>query len=164
MRTAFLLLGVLSVSAVTLRAQDRPVDSLAFRHFSLAAGAGNAFAGWGGTAEAYVARGRVSVVGGVGYVQRVDASDGRTSASAAIRGYSTGRRHRIFVEASYGPLTVGSPVTDLGVHYGPALAVGYSYTATSGFTFLISRGAGWSPSHSGLAATGNIGIGYTWRH
>lgn len=163
MRRSTLVLPLLLLPLSRLPAQATPRDSLAQRHFSVLAGGGNSFAGWGGTAELFLVQNRLSAIGSLGYLQRIDATDGRTGFAAGLRGYTGGVRHRAFLEASYAPVRVGDPATDLGVHYGPALAAGYAYTARSGFTFLISRGVGWSSHHSGLALTGNIGIGYTWR-
>ena len=87
------------------------------------------------------------------------------------RAFTAGPRHRWFGGVTYGlvvTVSVSRPGPDPGERvYGPALLVGYQYTAGSGFTALAGAGLGYAGS-SDLAdqdffPTVDLGLGYTWR-
>ena len=157
---ALVVLGL--VLAPTLQAQTSRADSLRARHASVTGGVGNSYAGLGASVEAFLVRSRVSAFGTLGYVPRVNDTDGRTAAGAGMRAYSGGVRHRVYLEGAFAPLIADERLASAPIPYGPALAVGYSYTAASGFTLTLSRGIGWAGSRHRLVAVGNFGLGYTW--
>jgi hypothetical protein len=129
--------------------------------------------GWLGLqAERYFAAGRGSVFGGVGYTVEVDRSWSGVAVAAGARVFTSGDKHRIFLEASVSQLAIelpsdpSLPKGDERV-YGPGVQVGYQLTKPKGFTLMLSVGVGHTvggPSHlQGTAFLGGLGLGHTWR-
>jgi hypothetical protein len=151
----FVLLLVLAAPA---SAQERrPV-------VALTGGLGNVLGGLGAGAEYYLARSRLSVAAGLGYWPEESICDhGTLSGAAAVRGFTGGRRHRAFLEASYSLLqiscTFGSD--EVEGHYGPGLSLGYRYTGSDGFTFTAAAGVG--DAEFGAEFMAMLGLGYTWQ-
>jgi len=136
-------------------------------------GGGSSVPGLGISAEKYLREGRVSFFGGVGYIPH--SQDGRgaagTGVAGGLRAYSRGRVHRAFVEASFSPVAVevapeGSSVSGEKFSYGPGVSVGYSMVRQSGFTVMVSAGAGQGVTGpSDLHSTqflSTIAVGHTW--
>ncbi len=164
MRPRHLLFGLALVFPPALQSQTVAPDSLRARHAVLTAGVGNSYAGYGGAIEGFLYRARLSAFAAVGYLPQVNASDGRVVSTAGVRAYTGGGRHRFYLEGAFAPLIADERLASAPVPYGPALALGYAYTAASGFTFAVSRGAGWATSRHRAVTVGTVGIGYTWRH
>ncbi len=85
-----------------------------------------------------------------------------------VRGYTSGRRHRAFLEVSVSLLVVEQSCAGAcGRYYGPGAEVGYQLLTSGGFTLLASVGVGYAPSvpegESKGAAMLGLGLGYTWR-
>lgn len=143
------------------------ITAPAERRVTVTVGGGNAMGWFGAQAERYVAHERGSLFAGLGYTPDVDGDDSAGPAVAAgVRGYTTGQRHRAFVELSLSQISVSSGG---GHYYGPGLQLGYQYTARHGFTLLASAGVGYALSQpasavgSHVQALGGLGVGYTWR-
>lgn len=147
---------------------------------TVTAGVGNSMGWLGAQGERYLARGRLSLFGGVGYTPEIDPGDptGITFAGG-LRGYTGGERHRGFLELSGSQVAVqtlrqsgsgtgnGGQTLESKRLYGPGLQAGYQYMARSGFTAMVSGGAGYAVDATGSAneiqAMLNVGVGYTWR-
>ena len=154
------------------------------RRYTVTAGLGNPMGWLGAQGEAYFAREHLSVFLGLGYTPEFDSFEpsGATFA-AGMRAYTSGLRHRGYVELSVSQLMTvaedeeyvdGGWVTASGQRlYGPGLQVGYQYAALSGFTLHASLGVGYAPTADGTdlgfypfdqwAPMAALGFGYTWR-
>lgn len=154
------------------------------RHFTLTAGLGNPMGWVGAQGEAYFAREHLSLFGGLGYTPEIEADEpsGPTFA-AGIRGYTSGARHRGFVELSVSQIMTvqdgqdyveGEWVPEPGHRlYGPGLQLGYQYASFGGFTVQASLGVGYAPTADETdlgfypfkrwAPLAALGFGYTWR-
>ena len=99
----------------------------------------------GTQAEMYFGGDRLSIFGGLGYTPAF--SEVRLSGvagAAGIRIFTNGARHRGFLELSISQVLVqwSTSVEYRRFYYGPGIQVGYQYVALSGFTFMVSAGAG----------------------
>lgn len=167
------ILATLAVNSSAAWSQEAPrghseASELGTRDIALTAGLGNMY-GWVGVgAEYYMLSSRVSGVVGFGFVLETYGNPSTVGFAGAVRGFTSGEKHRAFLELSVSLVAVegtkiGDDWVDVKRYYGPGLSVGYHYTATGGFTFLVSAGAGWAV---GLDEVGEIlllGLGYTWR-
>lgn len=168
------------VLALVPAVEAQEARSAPARHVTVTVGVGNAMGWLGGQGEIYVDRRRLSAFGGVGVTPEFDDGDptGATFA-AGIRGYTSGARHRGFLELSLSQVAIQSPTT-LAMGdvletvegkrlYGPGLQAGYQLVTGGGFTVMASVGAGWAPGvddavdESEIQPLLNIGLGYTWR-
>lgn len=135
---------------------------------TVTAGVGNAMGWLGVQAEGYLAHGRLSAFGGLGYTPSVDAFDPEgITLAAGVRGYTAGLKHRGFAEASVCQVGIVSDPEEPRRFYGPCGQLGYQFASRGGFTALLSLGVGYA-----LGATGyqhrtlgllGFGLGYTWR-
>lgn len=124
--------------------------------------------GWIGVqGEVHLADERLSAFGSLGFTPAILEVGDPSGLSYAVgaRGYTRGRRHRVFLEASWRQVGVG-----LGkLLHGPGFQVGYQFTAPRGFTLLVSGGAGYAVdarepgSPDRLRLLMSLGIGHTWR-
>ena len=164
---AFLTLLV-SVTGIAA-AQDPPRVYPGERLLSLTAGVGNAMGWFGAQGERYLLDERISVFVGLGYTPQLDPGDptGPTFA-VGLRSFTSGLRHRLFVETSASQVVVVTGGGQDGSrHYGPGLQTGYQFVSRGGFTFMASVGAGYALGvPRGLdpwATQVGLGLGYTWR-
>jgi hypothetical protein len=145
---------------------SRPIGD---RRYTATAGVGNSMGWFGVQGERYLLDERLSIFVGLGWTPSVDPGDpdGPTFA-AGIRSFTSGLKHRLFVEASASQVvrTTGGAF-DGGPYYGPGLQAGYQFVSPSGFTLMASIGAGYA---LGVPRTGDpwarqagLGLGYTWR-
>ena len=162
---AMLLVGLAGVAG----AQEAPRPYPGERLMTLTAGVGNAMGWFGFQGERYLLDERISVFAGLGYTPQLDPGDptGPTFA-AGLRGFTSGLKHRLFVETSASQVvTVTGGGQDGGRHYGPGLQTGYQFVSAGGFTAMVSVGAGYALGvPRGLdpwAAQVGLGLGYTWR-
>lgn len=171
----FLLILVLvlgSRAPVEAQTIEPPGTGLEDRAATVLAGGGNSFGWFGTNVSLYLSDGRWSVHGGLGYALAVSPPEGHPSGvawAAGVRRYTAGFRSQWFVGLLYGLLvtTSGSrpnpPPGEWG--YGPAVMAGWQYAAGSGFTFLVSLGAGHPVTAEvdvALIPAFDIGFGYTW--
>jgi hypothetical protein len=133
-------------------------------------GVGNSMGWLGVQAERYLSNGRFSVLGGVGFLVPSNAGDTSGPAFAAgMRAFTTGARHRGFLEISLLPIMYGlACFDDCHIYYGPAVQGGYEFLRHDGLTLLASYGIGFAPGvPSGKDAVNRVilavGLGYTWR-
>lgn len=125
--------------------------------------------GWfGGQVERYLAAERVSVFAGLGYTPSIDQGDpsGLTFAAGG-RGFTSGRKHRGFLELSVSQIFIEQTFDGTGDRlYGPALQAGYQFVTGGGFTLMTSVGVGYAPGvPTGESKWGGViglGVGYTW--
>lgn len=96
-------------------AQDQVGEDFSSRRVTVMAGIGNIFAGFSGTVEIFPVHKRVGLVGGVAYVPD---SDNGVSGAGAIRVYTGGERHRLFLEGSFSPVAVSVGNFSQATHYG----------------------------------------------
>ena len=145
------------------------------RRFTVLAGIGNAMGWFGVQGEKYVRQERVSFFAGLGYTPDDDHFPGGPTPAVGVRGFTSGSRHRAFVEASVSQVTT----TKYAAHppdgqrlYGPGLQVGYQFTAPRGFTLMASAGAGYAVGQEliepldepdPIYALLGLGLGYTWK-
>jgi hypothetical protein len=119
-----LLVGLTSLAA----AQEAPVRVYpGERLVSLTAGVGNAMGWFGAQGERYFLDERLSIFLGVGYTPQIDPGDptGPTFA-AGLRSFTSGLKHRFFLEASASQLVLETEGADGGGrHYGPGLQGGW---------------------------------------
>jgi len=174
---ALVSLGALLIVPTALCAQDSeerlPTPE---RSFSALAGFGGGF-GWAGfQGEAYFAKERLSVFGGLGYSPVVGDNKPGPIFAGGLRGYLSRSQHRAFLEASVSRMPekselrqslIGAPPSrQPRAAYGPAILAGYQYTALGGFTLMAAVGAGYSPSTDIEPATlvprFNVGAGFSW--
>jgi hypothetical protein len=136
------------------------------------AGAGSTFGGIGALAEFFVADGRVSMIGGVGYFAgQSDDDPAGVAGSLGARAYVGAERHRGFVEAAYSQLATDAvrdgESTPIARLWGPAAQVGYLFTAASGLTGSIGAGVGYAVQEGVVASRWkpvvSAGVGYTFR-
>jgi hypothetical protein len=161
-----LLVGLTSLAA----AQEAPVRVYpGERLVSLTAGVGNAMGWFGAQGERYFLDERLSIFLGVGYTPQIDPGDptGPTFA-AGLRSFTSGLKHRFFLEASASQLVLETEGADGGGrHYGPGLQGGYQFVSAGGLTLMASVGAGYAlgvPRGGDPWATQvGLGLGYTWR-
>lgn len=139
------------------------------RLVSLTAGVGNSMGWFGAQGERYFADERLSVFVGLGYTPSIDQGDptGPTFA-AGLRSFTSGAKHRAFVEGAVSQLLVETGALDGGSRfYGPGVQGGYQFVSPGGFTLMASIGAGyvlWVPQGvDHWAAQVGLGLGYTWR-
>jgi hypothetical protein len=136
---------------------------------TITGGIGNAMGWFGAQGEGYFAHGRLSAFGGVGYTPAVDDFDpSGITVAAGLRGYTGGRKHRGFAEASACQVATLSDPLEPNRFYGPCLQVGYQLASRGGFTFVLSTGVGYAvgaAAEHGNRAQGlvGLGLGYTWR-
>jgi hypothetical protein len=139
---------------------------------TVTAGAGNAMGVVGAQAERYLKGGRMSLFGGIGYLPRIDPGDPTgVSAAGGARLYTSGRRHRAFVEASVSEILSETLVAQGVVlrqsrRFGPGVQVGYQFVSRRGITGILSLGAGvpvGAESGARAALMAGMGLGYTWR-
>jgi hypothetical protein len=147
--------------------QAAPV-SLAEPRITVTAGGGNAMGWFGMQAERYLAHGRLSAFGGLGYTFKIDDYDPEgVTLAAGVRGYTAGLKHRGFAEASVCQVGTLSDPEHPRRFYGPCGQLGYQFASRGGFTALFSLGVGYALSagryrNRTLGLLG-FGLGYTWR-
>lgn len=157
------LAGVASAQETPVRVYPRE------RLMSLTAGVGNAMGWFGAQGERYFLDERLSIFLGVGYTPQIDPGDptGPTFA-AGLRSFTSGLKHRLFLEASASQVQVETEGADGGRRlYGPGLQAGYQFVSVGGFTAMVSVGAGYAlgvPRGGDPWATQvGLGLGNTWR-
>jgi hypothetical protein len=168
---SWLLAGVVLVCVPALHAQggESPPPEPLPRFFTLTAGIGNSHGGIGLQAEKYLANTRLSVFAAVGYTPEEEEGDYHGAGVAAgLRGFTTGVKHRGFLELSVAQLFVQESCFDTcESRYGPGLLAGWQLVTRGGFTLLLSLGVGVAfdppPGRDDVAPMGAIGLGYTWR-
>ena len=143
------------------------------RNWTLQAGVGNSFGWFGLNVEKHLTGERFSVFGGLGYSPEPDDNDEPSDASgvavaAGVRGFTPGRKHRGFLELSISQVAVETNCTGCARLYGPGIQAGWHYTATGGFTLLLSAGLGFAlgadePQANVVQPMFGFGLGYTWR-
>jgi hypothetical protein len=148
-------------------AQEAPLKLYpAERIVSFTAGVGNAMGWFGVQGERYWLDERISIFAGVGYTPSLDPGDPAGPAFAAgLRSFTSGLKHRLFLEASASQLVVEAGGD--GRYYGPGLQGGYQFVSAGGFTLMASVGAGYAlgvprGAHAWASQVG-LGLGYTWR-
>jgi len=164
------LLILLPCLPTLLTAQETSVPAFSTqRVISLTAGVGNAMGWFGAQGERYLADERLSIFVGLGYTPSLDQGDptGPTFA-AGIRSFTSGTKHRAFVEGSVSQLLVETRALGEGSRlYGPGVQGGYQFVSTGGFTFMASLGVGYALAvRDGIDPwAGQVGLsaGYTWR-
>jgi hypothetical protein len=145
------------------------------RRFTVVAGVGNAMGWFGVQGEKYFQQERISFFVGFGYTPEDDLFPGGPTLAVGVRGFTSGSKHRAFLEASVSQVTT----TKYAAHppdgqrlYGPGLQVGYQYTAAGGFTLMASAGAGYAVGQEliepldepdPIYALIGLGLGYTWK-
>jgi hypothetical protein len=158
-------LGAIAQTSVMTPAASTPT-------VTVTAGVGNAMGILGAQAERYLKSGRVSVFGGMGYSPQIDPDDpSGISGAGGVRVFTSGRRHRAFLEVSVSELatetlTSGGVVVLKSRLYGPGVQVGYQYVSPRGITSLASVGMGvpiGAESKTRAALAAGLGLGYTWR-
>jgi hypothetical protein len=166
-RATITLLVSLAGTAAAQEGPGRPFPSE--RLVSLTAGVGNSMGWFGMQGERYFLDERLSVFVGLGYTPRLDQGDptGPTFA-AGLRSFTSGLKHRFFVEGSASQLLVETGGVDGGSRlYGPGLQGGYQFVSGGGFTLMASLGAGYAlavPQGVDPWATQvGLSLGYTWR-
>lgn len=165
-----ILLALMLVRAPPCYGQ--PSDSVVSRSrsFTMTAGFGNAMGWLGLQGEKYLGGERVSVFGGLGYTPQVDEGDAHGMAVAlGTRAYTTGVKHRGFIELSVSQLVSEKLCFDNCRRlYGPGVQVGYQFATRGGFTIEASVGLGYAPGArqggSKVGGMAGLGFGYTWRH
>jgi hypothetical protein len=130
---------------------------------SFTGGVGNTLGGLGGGLEYYVARSRISAALGLGYWPSDGLCSGILSGAAAVRAFTGGRHHRVFLEGSYSLVQIACFLGSNNVQrdYGPGISAGYRYISEGGFT--LTAGAGVADGDDGSVALILLGLGYTWR-
>jgi len=131
-------------------------------------GVGNAMGWFGAQAERYFAHSRLSVFGGAGYTPALDDFDpSGLTVAAGLRGYTGGRKHRAFLEASACQVGIVSSSVAPKRFYGPCGQLGYQFASRGVFTFMVSAGVGYAlgAADYGGRTQGLVGLalGYTWR-
>jgi len=163
------VLPTLSSLLLLLVPRSIPAQEAApLRVVTVTAGLGNAMGWLGAQGERYFGPDRLSAFVGAGYTPSTDQyeTSGPTFA-AGLRGYTSGFKHRGFLEASVSQIFTESDSLETGGLYGPGLAAGYQYASRGGFTLMTSLGVGYAPGvndgYSKVGAVVNLGLGYTWR-
>ena len=159
-----LVLGLAGVAAA-----QEPGGFAGERMVTLTAGVGNAMGWFGAQGERYFLDERISIFAGVGYTPRLDRGepDGPTFA-AGFRSFTSGAKHRLFVETSASQLlTTSEGAVSGGRYYGPGLQFGYQFVSRGGFTLMTSLGLGYAlgvpRTLDPWATQVGLGLGYTWR-
>jgi len=141
-KVAAMIVALALAAPIGVAAQEPP-------RASVLAGVGNAFGWFGGQLEAHLAQGRFSGFAGLGYMPNLLDDEGSGIASAVgIRAFTSGTRHRGFLELSLSALsnnvssTFVGEVLDKDISYGPGVAVGYQFISDAGFTMVLSGGVG----------------------
>lgn len=165
-RATLVLLLILPLPAVAQEEPSGPVP--ADRLVSLTAGVGNAMGWFGAQGERYVADERLSIYVGVGYTPRLDGGDTGPTFAAGLRTFTSGVKHRAFVEGSVSQVLVETGTVNAGRRlYGPGVQIGYQFVSRGGFTLMASTGVGYAlagpRSADPWAAQVGVGVGYTWR-
>jgi len=161
------LAGMLAVAPLTWIAAQAPADvappvqaqqpdTIRQPTVAVTGGFGVSYAAFGVLGELYLLHPRFSFLVGVGGVATEWGSFLGTS--LGMRGYSSGRKRRFYLEATGFYYLLSS---DDYTVYGPAALVGYAYLASSGRTFNVAVGVGRGASGS-IAPALNIGFGHTW--
>ena len=167
MRTLLLALLLPLTSADLLVGQSwsgsRPLGD---RRYTATAGVGNSLGWFGVQGERYMLDERLSIFLGVGYTPAVDAADpyGPTFA-LGLRSFTSGLKHRLFLEGSASQLVVAGGAN--ARYYGPGAQAGYQFVSPGGFTLMASLGAGYAlgvpRGGSAWASQVGLSLGYTWR-
>ena len=169
--TAVVVIGALSLRGIPCRAAE-PTPGAA-PSFSLTGGVGNALGWYGAQAERYVADGRASFFGGLGYAYSPDKPpdvSGAIAGAGGCRAFFGGRKHRFYIEGSVSLLLREWTVDESGSmrggsRYGPGLQVGYQLVSRKGVTLSTSAGVGYAMGAVTESTTTMFGfaVGYTWR-
>jgi hypothetical protein len=159
-----LLLGLAGVAAA-----QEPGGFAGERLVTVTAGVGNAMGWFGAQGERYFLDERISIFAGVGYTPRLDRGEpaGPTFA-AGFRSFTSGAKHRLFVETSASQLlTTSEGAVSGGRYYGPGFQFGYQFVSRGGFTLMTSLGLGYAlgvpRTLDPWATQVGLGLGYTWR-
>jgi hypothetical protein len=160
---------VILMSTSPSEADDAVQEGEAARRASVLCGWGTSVAGFGASAEAYLASSRVSLFGALGYVPWPGGSS--IAAAGGARVFTNGRRHRGFAEVSLSPGRVetggtAGGTTDARAVYGPGLILGYQFVGSSGVTVMVSVGVAYGmtgPVPHEVWVPNTIAVGYTWR-
>jgi hypothetical protein len=161
---------LLLASAQLLVAQSwagaRPLGD---RRYTATAGVGNSMGWFGVQGERYLLDERLSIFAGLGWMPSLGRGDRHgPSFAAGVRSFTSGAKHRLFLEGSASPVvreTAGGAVG--GPYYGPGLQAGYQFVSPGGFTLMLSLGAGYAlgvpRGGDPWARVAGLGLGYTWR-
>lgn len=171
MRTPALpvLVLALAISPSLLAQSGNGTRAIGQRRYTATAGVGNSMGWFGVQGERYLLDERLSIFAGLGWAPSVDPGKrDRPAFAAGIRSFTSGIKHRLFMEASASQVvrsTAGA--IDGGPYYGPGLQAGYQFVSPGGFTLMASLGAGYA---LGVPRTGDpwarqagLSLGYTWR-
>ncbi len=167
MRIAVVLGSLILVPTLGV-AQDSTVSNPHERVVTLLAGVGNALGWLGMQGEYYVAGDRISLFAGLGYTPEIDRGDAHgITPAVGVRGFTSGLRHRGFLEISVTQVGIQTGPQGSSRHYGPGIQAGYQFSAVAGFTFMVSFGVAYAigvdPSLNSVGELLGIGLGYTWR-
>jgi hypothetical protein len=138
------------------------------RRYTATAGVGNSMGWFGVQGERYMLDERLSIFVGLGWTPSVDLGPDGPTFAAGIRSFTSGLRHRLFLETSASQVvTVTAGGADGGRYYGPGIQTGYQFVSPGGFTFMASLGAGYAlgvpRGRDPWATQVGLGLGYTWR-
>ena len=164
------ILAVLVTIPEALQSQEGVARSFpAERLITLTAGVGNAMGWFGAQGERYFLDERLSIFVGLGYTPHLGQKDptGPTFA-AGLRSFTSGIKHRAFLEGGMSQLRVENrPEGGGDRYYGPGVQGGYQFVSTGGFTLMASVGLGYALAvRRGLdpwASQVGLSLGYTWR-
>jgi hypothetical protein len=168
MRALVVAAVVVQSLAQTLPGQSgpdwRPFGS---RTYTATAGVGNSLGWFGVQGERYVLDERLSIFAGLGYAPGLGGGAYRPTFAAGIRSFTSGYRHRLFLEASASRLVTTSAGPAGGRYYGPGMQGGYQFVSPGGFTLMASLGAGYAlgvpRGNDPWASQVGVSLGYTWR-
>ena len=95
------------------------------------------------------------------------------SFGAGARAFAGGKKHRALLQLSVSTLGWEGVIIDednvlWSRLYGPGLQIGYQYTGSGGFTFIVTGGLGYvlgaeDPRIDSTVGMMGLGAGYTWR-
>jgi hypothetical protein len=164
------ILAVLVTIPEALQSQEGAARTFpAERLVTLTAGVGNAMGWFGAQGERYFLDERLSIFVGLGYTPQLDQKNptGPTFA-AGLRSFTSGIKHRAFLEGGVSQLLVEDRPEGGGArYYGPGVQGGYQFVSTGGFTLMASVGLGYALAvRRGLdrwASQVGLSLGYTWR-
>ena len=169
MRCLIVVAFVITVP-VQSEAQANADNPLTSRSVTVTVGVGQSMGWLGVQGERYLQSARFSVFGAVGYLPESEPGDTSGFAFAGgMRAFTSGAKHRGFLELSVSPITYElACFDDCRSYYGPAVQGGYQFVSPGGFTVLASYGVGYAPGVPAGEDKVNgviIGVaaGYTWR-
>jgi len=165
----------LVVASLVLQGLGRPLlgqtgpewQPVGNRTYTATAGVGNSLGWLGVQGERYVLDERLSIFAGLGYAPGLGGSSYRPTFAVGVRSFTSGYKHRLFVEASASRLVTTSAGPADGRYYGPGMQGGYQFVSPGGFTLMASLGAGYAlgvpRGNDPWGTQVGLSLGYTWR-